>query len=132
MLIVNNKGVEGDLTFCKADSELLSLLCVESHVVGNCPLVYLIHLFMQSRRSTCRSDNLEDGAIVDILINRKGGRQVVDHDQEKQGAKLGPLWYPGIDGLPAGFYLTKLDTLEPVLKEVRTPLIKNQAFAFLL
>ena len=111
MLIVNNKGVEGDLTFCKADSELLVLLCVQSHVVGNCPLIYLIHLFLQSRRSTCRSDNL----------HRKGGRQVVNHEQEKQGAKLGPLWYPGIDGLQAGFHVTKLDTLEPVLKEVRTP-----------
>ena len=67
------------------------------------------------------SDNLEDSAIVNILIHRKGGRRVVNHDQEKQGAKLGPLWYPGIEGLPAGFHVTKLDTLEPVLKEARTP-----------
>ena len=91
MLIVNNEGVQGDLTLCKADSELLGLLCVEPHDVGNCPLVYLIHLFLQSRRSTCGSDNLEDGAIVNILINWKGDRQVVNHDQEEQGAKLGPV-----------------------------------------
>ena len=121
MLIVNNDGVKGDLTLCKADSELLGLFCVESHVVGNCPLVYLIHLFLRSRRSTCGSDNLEDGAIVNILINRKRERQVVNHDQEEQGAKLGPLWYPGIDRLPPRFHLTKPDTLGPVLKKARTP-----------
>ena len=121
MLIVNNDGFEGLSTLCKADSELLGLFCVESHVVGNCSLVYLIHLLLQSRRSTCGSENFEDGAIVNILTNRKGRRQVVNHDQEKQGAKLSPLWYPGIDRLPPRFHLTKPDTLGPVLNKARTP-----------
>ena len=117
-MIVTNEGIEGDLTLYKADSELLGLLCVESQVVGDCPLVYLIHLFLQSRRSKCESDNLEDGAIGNILINRKGGRQVVNHEPDRTG---GQAWYPGIDGLPARFHLTKLDMLEPVLKEARAP-----------
>ena len=103
MLIVNNKGVKGDLTLCKADSKLLGLLCVESHVVADFPLVDIIHLFLQSRHSTCRGDNLEDGAVVNVLLNRKGGRQVVNRNQKEQGAKLSTLWYPGIDRLPARF-----------------------------
>ena len=109
------------MTLCKADSELLGLFCVESHVVGNC------HWFISST-SFCRVHvahaavtTSKDGAIVNILTNRKRERQVVNHDQEEQGAKLGPLWYPGIDRFPPTFHLTKLDTLGPVLKKARTP-----------
>jgi hypothetical protein len=71
--VIDYKGIQGGLILYKADSKLFSFLCVEAHVISNCPAIDIVNFRLQGGSSPRRVDHFKNCAVINKL---EGGRDV--------------------------------------------------------